>query len=317
MSYAPDRQLLTISRQPQPLTVESGETAAFSVEVKGQPQGLVTFTWKRNGDPVASAANSPFLELANVSLAHTGYYSVTITDSAEALESEVALLRVTSSSRHAAWDLGRKVLLWLAAASLLLAGYLWIEPTTSCSVTVERAARSSGTTFTQRAVGRSDGRGRTTSRERTRELRRETRSSPVTSAAASTERCSVPANTAGTVTVVESRDPTDGKEVVVALVGLAAALGLVAALYSRVAKVSFPGGSLELRELAQKTTQAVGSASTNLEALSAALAVVKSGAEKAQKDLEDERTFRSLSVEKLELRIAKLEAEKRPPTVAE
>jgi hypothetical protein len=162
----------------------------------------------------------------------------------------------------------------LAAISLFLAGKLWLDPTTSCSVTVERSSSSASST----------------------------------AGTASSDDCTVTDGVATKVTIAESRNAADSKEFVVALVGLAGALALVATFYSRISKVSFPGGSLELRELAEKTTQAVGDASTNLEALSQALAGVKSAVEKAQSDLELESRRRSLSVEMLQLELARLEA---------
>jgi len=302
--------LLKIKRQPQALTVEKDETALFAVELEGQAQGPVAFTWKRNGSPL-SAASSPFLERSGVKAADAGYYSVHVTDGATSLESDVALLRVTPAQRNQ-WGLGRLALLVLAAASLALAGYIWIEPTTSCTVTTERSGSSSSTKTTQRTVKKTSGQAQpgTSSSERTRERVREVKAAKATRGAASADGCTIPGVAASTVTVVESRDPADSKEFVIVLVGLAAALGLVAAFYSRISKVSFPGGSVELRDLAQKTTQAVGDASTSLDALSAALAGVKSTIERVQVDLDVESRRRSLSVEKLELELAQLAAQR-------
>ena len=301
--------MLRIRRQPQSLTVESGETASFAVDVEGQPSGPIGFTWRRNGSTVVGSSNSPFLELPQVTAASAGYYSVTVTDGATSLESDVALLRVTRAPQPPAKEKewGRIALLLLAGLSLLAAAWMWSEPATDCSVTVEQSARSSGATFTGRTVTRSGAGGAT--RERTRERTRQTTRTPPAGGSASTERCTVPTSAAGNVTVVESRERTDAKEVVIALLGLTAALGLAAAFYTRVAKVSFPGGSLELRDVTQKTAQAVGTAETSVQALKDALAGVTSSIEK-------ETEIRTLTTEKLALRIEQLERE-RPRTVAE
>lgn len=301
--------MLRIKRQPQPLTVDKGETASFSVELEGQPAGPVTFSWKRNGSQL-TRPSAPFLELSSVTLADAGYYSVAITDGPEPLESDMALLRVTGAQR-ARWDVSRLVFLGLAALALVLAVYIWRVPPTSCTVTTTLSSPTTSAKTAQRTVQQeSTHKGsRTSSSEKTHERVRERKATAAMSRAASTNGCTIPGVTSGTVVAVESRNPADSKELVVLLVGLAAALALVAAFYSRIAKVTFPGGSIELREVAQTTKQAVGDASTTLAAQAQALEDVKAAIAHVRVDLEIESKRRQM----LELELARLRLETPPP----
>jgi hypothetical protein len=92
---------------------------------------------------------------------------------------------------------------------------------------------------------------------------------------------------------------------VILLVGLAAVLALVAAFYSRISKVTFPGGSVELREVAQTTAQAVGDAWTTLAAQAKALEDVNAAIAHVQVDLQIESKRREM----LELELAKIRLE--------
>jgi hypothetical protein len=117
-----------------------------------------------------SRPSAPFLELSSVTLADAGYYSVTVTDGPDSLESEVALLRVTQTRRDK-WDVSRLALLGLAALALALAVYIWRTPPTSCTVTTTLSGPTDSTKTTQRTVkkGSTHKRSRASSSEETRE----------------------------------------------------------------------------------------------------------------------------------------------------
>ncbi len=81
-----------ITVQPQPLSVVTGGTATFSVEVSAAP--APTFQWLRNGTPLAGATNR-ILTLTNLSAANAGTYAVTVSNTLGTTLSSPATLTIT------------------------------------------------------------------------------------------------------------------------------------------------------------------------------------------------------------------------------
>jgi len=82
-----------ISTQPVGLSVNPGQTATLAVAASGT--GPLAHKWQRNGSNVPGATG-PVLTLANVQTADAGNYTVTVTNSAGSVTSNVAGLVVTS-----------------------------------------------------------------------------------------------------------------------------------------------------------------------------------------------------------------------------
>jgi hypothetical protein len=86
-----------ISVQPVAVTQVYGQTATFSVVADGQT--ALSYKWQKDGaditDPNAHGATTSTLTLSNVTVAMMGNYTVTVTDVAGPLTSDLAYLTVT------------------------------------------------------------------------------------------------------------------------------------------------------------------------------------------------------------------------------
>lgn len=80
-----------ITTQPQPVLVEEGGTANFSVEIEADP--TVTYVWRRNGQ-VVPGGNAATLQIAGASIAEAGEYRVTVSNAVGVAESLPATLTV-------------------------------------------------------------------------------------------------------------------------------------------------------------------------------------------------------------------------------
>jgi len=85
---------VTITRQPEPLTIAPRSGAIFSVVAIGAPP--IRYQWLQNGAPI-SGANSATLLLSNVNTPQAGNYSVVVTTSAGSVTSNPALLTLSTA----------------------------------------------------------------------------------------------------------------------------------------------------------------------------------------------------------------------------
>ena len=82
-----------IITQPADITVQSGQTATFTVAATSTPQ--VTYQWTRNGTSISGATAATYVT-AVLTTANSGdIYAVTVTDSAGSVVSRAATLTVT------------------------------------------------------------------------------------------------------------------------------------------------------------------------------------------------------------------------------
>jgi photosystem II stability/assembly factor-like uncharacterized protein len=82
----------SISTQPVGLTASVGQTVTLAVAANGT--GPLTYQWRRSGSVIPST-DSPILTLSNVQPANAGDYTVTVSNSAGSVTSNVAGLVVT------------------------------------------------------------------------------------------------------------------------------------------------------------------------------------------------------------------------------
>ena len=85
---------VTITRQPEPLTIAPRSGAIFSVVAVGAPP--VSYQWLQNGAPIAGG-NSATLLLTNINTPQAGSYSVVVTTSAGSVTSNPALLTLSTA----------------------------------------------------------------------------------------------------------------------------------------------------------------------------------------------------------------------------
>lgn len=85
---------VTITRQPEPLTIAPRSGAIFSVVALGAPP--ISYQWLQNGAPIAGG-NSATLLLTNVNTPQAGSYSVVVTTSAGSVTSNPALLTLSTA----------------------------------------------------------------------------------------------------------------------------------------------------------------------------------------------------------------------------
>lgn len=94
---------VTITKHPQPLTVNARSGAIFSVEASGQPP--LSYRWLLNGAPIAgnTTALTPRLTVTNVDGTKTGTYSVAVTSGANvSATSDPAVLQLTTTPTRVA-----------------------------------------------------------------------------------------------------------------------------------------------------------------------------------------------------------------------
>jgi uncharacterized delta-60 repeat protein len=92
---APPVRALTITAQPQTVTVTAGQDASFAVTASGE--GTLSYQWRRRGYSIAGATNAT-LALTGVSRSQADFYSVVVTDSSGALDSTSAQLLVSPAT---------------------------------------------------------------------------------------------------------------------------------------------------------------------------------------------------------------------------
>ncbi len=80
----------TITKQPSGLSVTQGQSAAFTVEATGTP---LSYAWRKNGKPIATATNSTFTIPATVR-ADSATYSVVVSNFLNSITSAAAVLTV-------------------------------------------------------------------------------------------------------------------------------------------------------------------------------------------------------------------------------
>jgi hypothetical protein len=85
----------TITTQPANLSVASGGDAVFAIDARGTE--ALGYQWYRNGIAMPGA-NSPVLRLTGVTALNSGSYSVTVSNSAGAADSNAAALSVYSGA---------------------------------------------------------------------------------------------------------------------------------------------------------------------------------------------------------------------------
>lgn len=83
-----------ITTQPASVTLNAGQNATFSVVATGSP--APTYQWKRNGASINGATSSTYT-VTGATLADTGVYTVTLTNSVGAVTSAAAVLAIPST----------------------------------------------------------------------------------------------------------------------------------------------------------------------------------------------------------------------------
>jgi|GEM_PF-828168 len=83
----------TITAQPQPVTVTSGQTATFSVTASGSPAPV--YQWMKGGVDIAGKTNSS-LTLSSVQPSDAGSYAVRVANTAGSVTSDAAALTVNT-----------------------------------------------------------------------------------------------------------------------------------------------------------------------------------------------------------------------------
>ncbi|HTL71901.1 MAG TPA: immunoglobulin domain-containing protein [bacterium] len=118
-----------ISSQPQSQTNSSGTIASFLVSAAGP--GPLTYQWMFNGANLAGATNSA-LDLNNVQIQQSGFYSVVITDSYGSVTSSIVALTVeerppiiTTQPQDQTVFIGKTLVLRTEVAGSLPATYQW------------------------------------------------------------------------------------------------------------------------------------------------------------------------------------------------
>ena len=84
-----------ITTQPNSITVLTGKTATFTVQLTGKPPFV--YQWYQNGSPVAGAT-LPWFTIGSASAADAGNYSIVVGNSAGSVTSSTATLAVSASS---------------------------------------------------------------------------------------------------------------------------------------------------------------------------------------------------------------------------
>ncbi|MEY4088307.1 MAG: hypothetical protein RJB55_578, partial [Verrucomicrobiota bacterium] len=110
---------VTITKQPEPLTVSPRSGAIFAVEAVGAPP--LAYQWLLNGAPIPGATRS-ILSLTNVSTANAGSYTVAITSSAATATSDAATLTLSNATTRLANISTRGVT--SGGANVLIGGFI-------------------------------------------------------------------------------------------------------------------------------------------------------------------------------------------------
>ena len=104
-SGAVESQGLSITSQPQSLTVAEGFPAAFTVAAAGELP--LTYRWRYNNTNIVSATNTSY-SLSNAGLTNAGDYRVVVSNITGSVTSEVAVLKVlVTTSINAPWLLNQ------------------------------------------------------------------------------------------------------------------------------------------------------------------------------------------------------------------
>lgn len=92
---------LSIQSHPSSTNVIAGGTATFSVQATGE--GELSYQWFYNGTPLPGAKNAT-LAIVDVQPSHSGEYYVRVSDVKSSLDSQKALLKVTSATPQPSTD---------------------------------------------------------------------------------------------------------------------------------------------------------------------------------------------------------------------
>ncbi|MSU61884.1 MAG: hypothetical protein EXS31_05725 [Pedosphaera sp.] len=142
---------------PRSQRVVIGQSAAFSVIAKGTPP--FSYVWKRNGTVLAGLTGSTF-RLDKVSVADAGSYSVTVSNTAGAVTSQVAVLDVlvppaiTTQPKSVSAVRNQDATLFVVAAGSLPLNYVWkkngtvIKSASANSLIISQAAESDAGNYT-------------------------------------------------------------------------------------------------------------------------------------------------------------------------
>ena len=124
------QERLRLTLQPASQTVAVGAAVAFSVAVEGTPP--FTYQWRRQGTNLIGAAN-PVLSLDHAKVADAGSYSVVVTNLANTLTSDNAILtvleppKITQQPASQAVLAGAKVTFTIAASGSAPFRYQWAQ----------------------------------------------------------------------------------------------------------------------------------------------------------------------------------------------
>ncbi|MEO6246907.1 MAG: hypothetical protein ABIQ12_15885, partial [Opitutaceae bacterium] len=113
-------RFVTITKQPQSLTVSPRSGAIFTVEAQGAPP--LAYQWLLNGAPIANATNA-FLSLTNVDASRVGTYTVAITSSAAIATSDPATLTLSNTVTRLA-NISTRGVTTGDGANVLIAGFI-------------------------------------------------------------------------------------------------------------------------------------------------------------------------------------------------
>jgi hypothetical protein len=125
-----------ISTQPANLTVNSGQTATFSVVATGTP--APTYQWRKNGTNISGATGASY-SIASAQTSDTGSYTVIITNAAGSATSNAATLTVnvppviTTQPANLTVNSGQPATFSLAATGTPIPTFQWKKNGTSIS----------------------------------------------------------------------------------------------------------------------------------------------------------------------------------------
>lgn len=100
---------VTILSQPKPSTVKVGQSATFSIDVKGTEP--INYQWRKDGNPIENANGSSYT-ITSVQITDAGYYDCVVSNQCDTITSQVVQLTVTSlkspvlTLQDTLWDFG-------------------------------------------------------------------------------------------------------------------------------------------------------------------------------------------------------------------